>query len=122
LARALRTNRTLLTLSLSNNFIEDEGAQAFAYAISRFPLTHEEIVHRRKVKSNVNYDENALPPSRRGNSDSKERPPSQKSQLQGASLSRDKKSATKKDNAPGGGTLNAAGAVCICIFCLKYLT
>jgi hypothetical protein len=47
----LRTNRALLSLSLANNNIGDEGARAFADVLSRFQMTHEEIVHRRNIIS-----------------------------------------------------------------------
>jgi hypothetical protein len=49
--KALRTNRTLLNLSLANNQIGDDGAKALADVISRFQLTHEEILHRRNIIS-----------------------------------------------------------------------
>ncbi|KAF5403958.1 Leucine-rich repeat-containing protein 71 [Paragonimus heterotremus] len=51
LAQALRTNRTLLTLSLSNNKIGDAGCVALATVVSRFFLTHEEILQRRQLQS-----------------------------------------------------------------------
>ena len=49
--KALRTNRTLLSLNLAQNFIGDIGAKALADVISRFPLTFPEIVYRRYVIS-----------------------------------------------------------------------
>jgi hypothetical protein len=56
LARSLRTNRSLLILNLSNNQIGDPGAKAFADVISRFPLTLEEITHRRYIISGRVFD------------------------------------------------------------------
>jgi hypothetical protein len=49
--KALRTNRTLLSLSLANNNIGDDGAKALSDVISRFQLKHEEILHRRNIIS-----------------------------------------------------------------------
>lgn len=54
--KALRTNRTLLALSLSNNRIGDQGAKSFSEVISRFALTFEEILYRRQVFSGRNGD------------------------------------------------------------------
>lgn len=51
MARALRLNRCLLSLSLAYNQIGDCGATSFAKVISKFELTHEEIVERRKLQS-----------------------------------------------------------------------
>ncbi|KAL0273275.1 UNVERIFIED_CONTAM: hypothetical protein PYX00_005985 [Menopon gallinae] len=48
LARALRSNRTLVSLSLCGNWITDEGACYLADVISKFRLTHEEIMLRRR--------------------------------------------------------------------------
>ncbi|CAL8086962.1 unnamed protein product [Calicophoron daubneyi] len=59
LAEALRTNRTLLTLSLSNNNIGDIGAGALATVLSQFFLTHDEIVQRRLLISEMFLSENA---------------------------------------------------------------
>ena len=49
--QGLRMNRTLLCLGLANNKIGNHGAKKVAEAISRFPLSHEEIVERRKLLS-----------------------------------------------------------------------
>ncbi|KAK2148011.1 hypothetical protein LSH36_521g01075 [Paralvinella palmiformis] len=51
LAGGLRLNRTLLSLGIAHNEIGNKGAQKLAEVISRFPLTHEEIVERRKLLS-----------------------------------------------------------------------
>jgi Ran GTPase-activating protein (RanGAP) involved in mRNA processing and transport len=56
LARALRTNRTLLVLNLAGNEIGNAGAKAFADVISRFPLTFDEICYRRFVISGRIFD------------------------------------------------------------------
>ena len=47
--QALKRNRTLLTLSLMGNKITDEGAKDLAQVLSRFSLSHSEIVDRRKL-------------------------------------------------------------------------
>ncbi|KAF7210932.1 transcript variant X3, partial [Nothobranchius furzeri] len=49
IAQGLRLNRTLLLLSLANNMIGDLGAAHLAAILVDFPLTHEEIVERRKL-------------------------------------------------------------------------
>jgi len=54
LAQALRTNRVLLSLSLSSNYISDEGCIAIASSLKTFTLTHDEIVQRRKLLSDIN--------------------------------------------------------------------
>lgn len=56
LARALRTNRTLLSINLSQNNIGDIGAKALADVISRFPLTFAEIIYRRYVISGRSFE------------------------------------------------------------------
>jgi hypothetical protein len=50
IARGLRTNRTLLVLNLFGNLIGDLGAIEIAKTLSKFKLTHEEILKRRKIK------------------------------------------------------------------------
>ncbi|XP_062385566.1 leucine-rich repeat-containing protein 71 isoform X2 [Sardina pilchardus] len=50
IAQGLRLNRSLLCLSLANNHIGDAGAALLAEILSPFPLTHEEVVERRKLK------------------------------------------------------------------------
>ncbi|KAK5854914.1 hypothetical protein PBY51_005064 [Eleginops maclovinus] len=49
IAQGLRLNRALLVLSLSNNQIGDSGAGHLAAILGEFPLTHEEVVERRKM-------------------------------------------------------------------------
>ncbi|CAL1584926.1 unnamed protein product [Knipowitschia caucasica] len=51
LAQGLRLNRTLLFLSLANNQIGDSGAAHLSRILGEFPLTHEEVVERRKLLS-----------------------------------------------------------------------
>uniref|UniRef100_A0A0B7BKQ4 Leucine-rich repeat-containing protein 71 n=1 Tax=Arion vulgaris TaxID=1028688 RepID=A0A0B7BKQ4_9EUPU len=73
LAEGLRINRTLLSLTLTNNNIGDQGAIKISEALSRFPLTHEEVVMRRKMMSDKGSIERKSPlPSRRA--DSRDRP------------------------------------------------
>ncbi|RNA24872.1 leucine-rich repeat-containing 71-like isoform X6, partial [Brachionus plicatilis] len=50
IARGLRTNRTLLVLNLSGNQIADLGACQLAETLSRFKMSHEEIVRRRTMR------------------------------------------------------------------------
>ena len=50
ISRGLRTNRTLHSLSLAGNALTDVTAEFFAKSIlQEFPLTHEEIVERRTL-------------------------------------------------------------------------
>ena len=44
-------NRNLLSLSLAGNQVSDAGAKRLAEVLSRFPLSHEEVVERRKMLS-----------------------------------------------------------------------
>ncbi|CAF0784193.1 unnamed protein product [Brachionus calyciflorus] len=66
LAKALRTNRALLVLNLANNQIGDEGANALSEVISKFPMTFEEIKHRRYVMSGRTFEKSTSPSSRKG--------------------------------------------------------
>lgn len=50
-SKGLRFNRTLLSLNLGSNFISDDGVRCIADVLSTFPLTHDEIVTRRQLKS-----------------------------------------------------------------------
>ncbi|XP_074661188.1 leucine-rich repeat-containing protein 71-like isoform X2 [Tubulanus polymorphus] len=103
LANGLRINRTLLCLSLANNDIGDLGAQKLAEVLSRFPLTHDEVVERRKLVSekgspDIQQMSDTLqksPPLTR-RSDSKDRPGSVRSGIQ--DKKRDKSSSKKKDD------------------------
>uniref|UniRef100_A0A1I8GXC7 Leucine-rich repeat-containing protein 71 n=1 Tax=Macrostomum lignano TaxID=282301 RepID=A0A1I8GXC7_9PLAT len=65
-AGSLRTNRTLLHLSLSNNRLTDRSAIALAQVCSRFFLTHEETVQRRRLMSVDFRSGTSPPPSRKG--------------------------------------------------------
>uniref|UniRef100_A0A3B3Z7D5 Uncharacterized protein n=1 Tax=Periophthalmus magnuspinnatus TaxID=409849 RepID=A0A3B3Z7D5_9GOBI len=49
LAQGLRLNRALIYLSLANNQIGDSGAAHISKILGEFPLTHEEVVERRKL-------------------------------------------------------------------------
>lgn len=81
LANGLRTNRTLLVLGLGGNLIGDAGAAKLAEVISRFQLTHEEIVERRKLLSSTTDRKilTPVPSSRKG--DGHDRPGSVRSQV-----------------------------------------
>jgi len=111
IARSLRTNRSLLSLNLSQNYLTDVGAKSFADVISKFPLTFEEIVHRRYVMSGRSYDKSTSPSGRK-NHTSQERPSSQKSSTLGvdSKIKSKDKSANKKSNDSGsnvGGTTSS---------------
>lgn len=72
-------------------------------------MTHEEVVHRRKVISGRNFDRSQSPPSRRGNgNDSKERPASQKSTI---NLDKKKERSAKKDSVVAAAVPGPAGSV-----------
>ncbi|KAH9495024.1 Leucine-rich repeat-containing protein 71 [Bulinus truncatus] len=109
LAEGLRMNRTLLSLSLMNNNIGDKGTEKLAEALSRFPLTHEEIVERRKLLSDRSSPERKSPtPSRRG--ESKDRPGSVRSnstieKTKGTKPSAKKKDSKEKDSKEGTKTV-----------------
>ncbi|XP_071583398.1 leucine-rich repeat-containing protein 71 isoform X2 [Heliangelus exortis] len=49
IAKGLRLNRSLLSLSLANNDIGDSGATSLAEVLGPFPLTHQEVVQRRRL-------------------------------------------------------------------------
>jgi hypothetical protein len=49
IARSLKFNRTLLVLNLSSNDITDDGAEKLAEVLSKFPLTQDELIYRRKL-------------------------------------------------------------------------
>ncbi|KAK2186113.1 hypothetical protein NP493_214g00022 [Ridgeia piscesae] len=83
-ATALRTNRTLLCLGLASNQISDKGAISLSKIFSQFPLTHEEILERRKLlseKGGLEHQKSAMSPTnRRGDSrDRADRPGSVRS-------------------------------------------
>ncbi|XP_053379186.1 leucine-rich repeat-containing protein 71-like isoform X20 [Mercenaria mercenaria] len=104
IAQGLRLNRTLLSLSLASNEIRDKGVVKLSEVLSRFPLTHEEVVERRKLMSDRSSpDRNKSPPlSRRA--DSKDRPGSVRSsthQDKGGKKN-EKPSAKAKKDGKGG--------------------
>ncbi|XP_077993452.1 leucine-rich repeat-containing protein 71-like isoform X4 [Glandiceps talaboti] len=104
IANGLRMNRVLLSLSLASNQISDKGSQKLGEVLSRFALTHEEIVERRKLIREKGSPERlgkSPPPSRRA--DSKDRPGSKGSGTiidKGDKTKRDK-SSKKKDGKRG---------------------
>ncbi|KAL3862655.1 hypothetical protein ACJMK2_008609 [Sinanodonta woodiana] len=106
IAQGLRMNRTLLSLSLANNQIGDKGASKLAEVLQKFPLTHEEVVERRKLLSDKGSpDRNKSPPlSRRA--DSKDRPGSVRSGTHADKTDKggkkDKQSAKGKKDVKGG--------------------
>ncbi|CAF4326358.1 unnamed protein product [Rotaria sp. Silwood2] len=67
IARSLKFNRTLLVLNLSSNDISDHGAQKLAEVLSKFPLTEDELIYRRKLLLHSAISESApsLPSGRR---------------------------------------------------------
>lgn len=104
IAQGLRMNRTLLSLSLASNEVGDKGAIKLSEVLSRFPLTHEEVVERRRQQSDRSSpDRNKSPPlSRRA--DSKDRPGSVRSSTHQdkAGKKNEKPSAKAKKDAKGG--------------------
>lgn len=104
IAQGLRMNRTLLSISLASNVIGDKGAVKLGEVLSRFPLTHEEVVERRRQQSSLGSPErnNKSPPlSRRA--DSKDRPGSVRSGTQTDKGKKNEKPSakTKKDQKAG---------------------
>ncbi|XP_063953864.1 leucine-rich repeat-containing protein 71-like isoform X5 [Lytechinus pictus] len=109
----LRMNRVLLSLSLASNELTDKAAIYAGEIFSRFPLTHTEVVERRKALSDKGSPERGSgkspPPSRRA--ESKDRPGSVKSgsHLDKTDKKRDKSSKRKdskkdKEETQKGGT------------------
>ncbi|XP_046577270.1 leucine-rich repeat-containing protein 71-like [Haliotis rubra] len=102
LARGLRMNRRLMSLSLANNQIGDMGVKKIAEALSRFPLTHEELVERRRLISEKEAAEKskAATSSRRGDRSGTSRSNSQserdKSKRDNSVSEKDK---SKRDNS-----------------------
>ena len=92
-------NRTLLSLTLAQNQISDSGAKELAQSLARFPLTHEEVVECRRLKSERGLGSESgksPPPSRRA--DSKDRPGSHRSNSHLGKDKRDKSSKKKVSN------------------------
>ncbi len=100
LAVGLRMNRTLLTLGLAHNQITDEGAKKLAEVVSKFAMTHEEIVERRKLLSTAADRKSVSPPPGGKRSDSRDRPGSVRSSH--AMASTKGKSAKNKKDTKGG--------------------
>merc|ERR1712228_591017 len=92
-----RMNRTMMSLTLTSNKIGDKGAAKIAEALSRFPLSHDEVVVRRKLISDRGSPERnrSPPPSRRA--ESKDRPGSVRS-MTTQDKNKSKPSAKKKDD------------------------
>lgn len=68
IANSLKFNRTLLVLNLSSNDIGDRGVQKLAEVLSKFPLTEDELIYRRKLLLHSSISESALSlPSARRN-------------------------------------------------------
>ncbi|KAL8184903.1 UNVERIFIED_CONTAM: hypothetical protein K2H54_031817 [Gekko kuhli] len=64
LANGLRLNRSLLSLSLSHNRIGDDGALKLAEILAPFALTHTEVVERRRLLLEKEYQERCRMPQR----------------------------------------------------------
>merc|ERR1711963_902249 len=101
LAGGLRMNRSLMSLTLTCNKIGDKGAAKISEALSRFPLSHEEVVARRRLISDRGSPERnrSPPPSRRA--ESKDRPGSVRS-MTTQDKNKQKPSAKKKGDTKGG--------------------
>ncbi|XP_045401406.1 leucine-rich repeat-containing protein 71 isoform X10 [Lemur catta] len=83
IADGLRLNRSLLWLSLAHNRIQDQGALKLAEVLRPFPLTHTEVVERRRLLLERGTQERLRSPSSSRHGDSKaER---EKSQVMGIS-------------------------------------
>nr|XP_056709541.1 leucine-rich repeat-containing protein 71 [Euleptes europaea] len=120
LANGLRLNRSLLSLSLSHNRIGDEGAMKLAEVLAPFALTHTEVVERRRLLLEKEFQERCRLPQR--HSDAKaDRPSSHLSsttleKLQPAKAGKvtaKKKEPAKKEEkgqAGGGAGAQAGGA------------
>ncbi|XP_045401401.1 leucine-rich repeat-containing protein 71 isoform X5 [Lemur catta] len=81
--QGLRLNRSLLWLSLAHNRIQDQGALKLAEVLRPFPLTHTEVVERRRLLLERGTQERLRSPSSSRHGDSKaER---EKSQVMGIS-------------------------------------
>jgi len=101
LAVGLRMNRTLLSLNLGSNLIKDAGCFKLAESLTRFALTHKEVVQRRYLLSKKSTDERASPVRGLTSVNSTQRPPSVKSgHLKDDKKSRSDKGATKKKDGP----------------------
>ncbi|XP_070183348.1 leucine-rich repeat-containing protein 71-like isoform X2 [Littorina saxatilis] len=98
IARGLKMNRSLLSLSLNSNKIGDKGATKIAEALSRFPLSHDEVVERRRQLSDKGspdrFGKSPSPSRREG---SKDRPASVRSS--GTHADKDKKGTRDKPSA-----------------------
>merc|ERR1712156_821365 len=83
-------------MGLTSNKIGDKGASKIAEALSRFPLSHEEVVVRRRLISDRGSPERnrSPPPSRRA--ESKDRPGSVRS-MTTQDKTKQKPSAKKKE-------------------------
>ncbi|XP_052226641.1 leucine-rich repeat-containing protein 71-like isoform X36 [Dreissena polymorpha] len=102
IAQGLRLNRTLLSLSLASNHVGDQGVIKLSEVLSKFPLTHEEVVERRRQQSDrASPDRNKSPPlSRRA--DSKDRPGSVRSNTHADKKKMPNISAKGKKDPKGG--------------------
>uniref|UniRef100_A0A8C5QTH8 Leucine-rich repeat-containing protein 71 n=1 Tax=Leptobrachium leishanense TaxID=445787 RepID=A0A8C5QTH8_9ANUR len=77
IAEALRLHRSLLSLNLAGNRVGDKGALALAEILRHFPLTHKEIVERRKILMEKELQKQPRSPATSQHEDSKsDRPPS----------------------------------------------
>ena len=94
IAKGLRMNRALLSISLSCNRIGDAGAIELARVISQFPLQHVEIVQRRRLLMEDRANKTPTPTGGKERSYSKDRPMSVESG--GKDKKADKKSAKSK--------------------------
>ncbi|XP_070622426.1 leucine-rich repeat-containing protein 71 isoform X2 [Erythrolamprus reginae] len=112
LANGLRLNRSLLSLSLAHNQIGDEGAVKLAEVLGPFPLTHTEVVERRRLLLEKEAQERVRQQPPRHSELKADRPTSHASsttidKLSGAKGARSlikKKEPTKKDEkGPAGG-------------------
>jgi hypothetical protein len=109
IARSLKFNRTLLVLNLSSNDINDHGAEKFAEVLSKFPLTQEELVYRRKLLLHSSISE-SVPSLHSARKQGNDRRTSLTSSPTGIGR---KKSAITATTTPGKGKGAATGKVCL---------
>ncbi|CAK8689724.1 leucine-rich repeat-containing protein 71-like isoform X2 [Clavelina lepadiformis] len=98
LAKGLRMNRVLLSLSLSTNKISDEGCKAFSSVLQRICLEHDEIVQRRKLISQQGFMGRGSSAAGSRRADSKDRPNSNRSISHMASKGNRGSSKKRSDN------------------------
>ncbi|CAF3813974.1 unnamed protein product [Rotaria magnacalcarata] len=106
IARSLKFNRSLLVLNLSSNDISDQGVQKLAEVLSKFPLTEDELIYRRKLLLHSSISESvvSLPSARRHLNDRRA------SSTSSPTVPGRKRSGVTSTTAPSKGKVPGAGA------------